>query len=57
MVLIFIPGIVIKTGMRIGPIKKPGLGFHESSWINLEKLKNIFKVLIFHMKKILKKSM
>jgi hypothetical protein len=43
MVLIFIPGIVIKTGMRIGPIKKPGLGFHESSWINLKKLKKYLK--------------
>jgi len=41
----------MKTGLRIDLIKKLDPGFHESTRrINLEKLKNIFKILIFHIK-------
>jgi hypothetical protein len=39
--------IVIKPGPGIDPVKGPGLGFHESTRINLKKIKNF----IFHMKK------
>ena len=50
--------IVIKHNLGVDPTKKPGLELHELTQVNPEKLKkNIFKVLIFYMKKIKKQSM
>jgi hypothetical protein len=43
--------IVIKPGLGVDPAKESGLEIQEPTRINSEKLKNIFKVLIFHMKK------
>jgi hypothetical protein len=43
--------IVIKPDLEVDPAKRSGLEIQGSTRINPEKLKNIFKVLIFHMKK------
>jgi hypothetical protein len=44
--------IVIKPDLEVlDPAKESGLEIQGSTRINSEKLKNIFKVLIFHMKK------
>jgi hypothetical protein len=53
--------MVIKPDMRVDLIKKPSFEIYGLTQVNLnlsEKiLKNIFKILIFHMKKIKKQSM
>jgi len=51
--------IVIKPGSRVDPAKESGPGFHGSTRVNPDqpgKIKKIFKVLIFHMKKLRKNS-
>jgi len=48
--------IAIKSGLEIDSIKKLDSEFYRSTWINSEKLKKIFKVLIFYIKKLRKNS-
>jgi hypothetical protein len=43
--------IFIKPDPGVDPAKESGLEIQGSTRINSEKLKNIFKVLIFHIKK------
>jgi len=48
MVIITVENIVIKPDLGVDPTKELSLGFIDR--VNPENLKNIFKVLIFHMK-------
>jgi len=44
--------IVIKPGLRVDPTKKSGPGSRWLTQVNSKKLKKIFEILIFHMKKL-----
>jgi len=44
--------IVIKTGLVVDPVKGLGPGLHGLTQVNPEKLKKIFEILIFYMKKL-----
>ena len=46
------PTIVIKPDLGVDPAKGPGPGLHGLTWVNPKKLKKIFEVLIFYMKKL-----